>query len=96
VEVRAVRLDTLLAEHGFDRLDILQVDTEGFDGEVVKMALDLKVRPTCINFEHVHLTDADLAEVFKKLGDSGYVWTHDGWNTLALHESFTRTLTQPS
>jgi FkbM family methyltransferase len=55
MKVPALTLATVQALHGFDRIDILQVDTEGFDGEIVRMALGLPQAPECINFEHVHL-----------------------------------------
>jgi FkbM family methyltransferase len=86
VKVPALTLASLIAKCGLESIDILQVDTEGFDGEIVKMALDLPRVPECINFEHVHLNAEERTEVFALLERHRYGWTHDQWNTLALHE----------
>jgi len=37
VKVPCLTLKTLLSKHGFETLDLLQIDTEGFDGEVVDL-----------------------------------------------------------
>lgn len=87
VQVPCYTLQSLLSNHGFDSLGFLQVDTEGFDAEVVKMALQLPVPPGCINFENVHLDSPAVTEVFAALEKHHYVWTHDQWNTLALREN---------
>jgi hypothetical protein len=51
------------------------------------MALKLPMLPEAINFENVHLTAEATAEVFSHLQESGYSWTHDRWDTLAIHEN---------
>jgi FkbM family methyltransferase len=83
-------LRSLLYKNQLEHIDILQIDTEGFDAEIVKMALDLPIPPECINFENLHLDATALDDVFERLRDAGYLWTHDKWNTLALHERITK------
>ncbi|HTD67518.1 MAG TPA: hypothetical protein VK846_13415, partial [Candidatus Limnocylindria bacterium] len=53
---------------------------------MVKMALELAIPPETINFENVHLTVEATAEVFGRLEKSGYAWTHDKWDTFAVHQ----------
>jgi FkbM family methyltransferase len=89
IDVPAVSLDTLLRQFDIDQLDFLQIDAEGFDAEVVKMALALPQTPNVINFERVHLTVAGLKEVFGLLESHGYSWVHNSFDTLALHHRFT-------
>jgi len=91
IDVPAISLDSLLKQFEIEQLDFLQVDAEGFDAEVVKMALALPQTPSVINFERVHLTVADLKEVFGMLQSHGYSWVHDSFDTLALHRRFTAT-----
>lgn len=86
VRVPAVTLSTLIDSVGVSSIDVLQIDTEGFDGEVVKMALGLESPPECINFENTHLSATVADDVFSLLESRGYVWTHDEWNTLALRK----------
>jgi FkbM family methyltransferase len=94
VKVRCLTLASLVRELDLGAIDILQVDTEGFDSEIVKMALRLPVIPECINFENTHLDDKKQNEVFSLLAQHGYSWTHDDWNTLALNKRLTDRWTQ--
>jgi FkbM family methyltransferase len=88
IQVPSLSLSTLASAHGLDRIDLLQIDAEGFDGEVVKMALALQNTPLCINFEHTHLNNGAREEVFAALKAHGYQWSHDTWNTLAVHQDW--------
>jgi len=77
--------ETVLSRHGVRRIDLLQIDTEGFDYEVLKMANLTKFRPTLINYEHEHLGDPDQLECWRDLRALGYrLFTHDG-DTCAYH-----------
>jgi FkbM family methyltransferase len=86
VRVPCLTLSSLIKRYQFDRIDILQVDTEGLDAEIVGMALRLPVLPECINFESVHLDAGKTPELFSRLETHGYRWTHNYWNTLAVHQ----------
>jgi len=85
VTVPCLTLGTLLKNHGLANIDILQIDTEGFDAEIVKMALQLPAIPAAINFENIHLSLAAKDELYELLTGRGYLFTHDKYNTLALH-----------
>jgi FkbM family methyltransferase len=88
VSVPCLTLESLIQRNGVDRIGFLQVDTEGYDGQVVKMALRLAYPPPFIYFENVHISDvADLDNLFNELRVGGYSWVHDKWNTLAIHRS---------
>jgi FkbM family methyltransferase len=80
-------LASLVGEFGLDKIDLLQIDAEGFDADVVRMALKMPILPDCINFEHLHLTKADRQTLFDTLKVSGYVLGYDDWNILALRET---------
>lgn len=86
VVVPCLSLASLSAKCNCESIDILQIDTEGFDAVIVKMALDLTPAPECISFENEHLDDFARREIFQLLEQRGYVWTHDNWNTFALHD----------
>jgi FkbM family methyltransferase len=70
--VAAISANALLAKHNVSRVDLLQVDTEGFDFEIVKMIMATPLRPKIINYEHLHLPDADRAACVNLLGSLGY------------------------
>jgi FkbM family methyltransferase len=91
-QVDCFTVASVLKKNQINHLDILVVDTEGFDGEIVKMTLDQNVLPTFIAFENVQLVKAyrqkELVELYRKIADKGYVWTHDRINTLAVRKDF--------
>jgi FkbM family methyltransferase len=50
--VPAMTLAELLEKYSVTRLDLLQIDAEGYDAEIIKMLDTLPVRPAIIRFEH--------------------------------------------
>jgi FkbM family methyltransferase len=77
VKTRTFR--SLLATHGVSRYDFLQVDTEGFDFEVLKMADIENNHPTLINYEHEHLRPEDQQASWDYLKRLNYhIFTHHG------------------
>jgi FkbM family methyltransferase len=67
VLVPAVRLDELIERHALTDLDLLQIDCEGYDGEVLQ-AIDLsRHRPRLIQFEHGHMARGDLDALERRL-----------------------------
>jgi FkbM family methyltransferase len=56
-----------------EAVDVIQIDTEGFDAEVIKMIDFTLFRPQIIRFEHTHLSDQDLKETCDLLKKHGYV-----------------------
>ena len=90
-EVPALTISTLLARHGVDRLDFLQIDTEGFDFEIIKRIDFERVVPRLLHFEHVHLSEQDRLACWTLLRKRGYgLFATDGINTLAVEETFGR------
>jgi FkbM family methyltransferase len=77
-------LASLVAELRLTKIDLLQIDAEGFDAAVVRMALDMPSRPSCINFEHRHLKPADRQPLFDRLKAENYLLAYGDWDLLAL------------
>ena len=71
-KVRAISFSTLLKEHGIDSLDFLQIDTEGFDFEIIKMIDFSSFKPGFINFEIAHLSEEDKESCKSLLESQGY------------------------
>jgi hypothetical protein len=65
-------LPSLLEKHSIKDVTLLQVDTEGYDYRVVKSALEAGIRPKLINYEHVHLNQADRLACKLMLYNAGY------------------------
>ncbi len=50
--VPAITLTELLDQHSVSQLDLLQVDTEGYDFEILQMIDFQRIKPAIIHFEH--------------------------------------------
>lgn len=82
--VRSSAFPSLLARHSVSRYDLLQIDTEGFDYEVLKAAEIDRYRPSFINYEHEHLSDEDRQQSWRLLMGLGYhLFTHGHGDTAA-------------
>ncbi len=81
--VRCTPLDSLLDDLAIERLDILQIDAEGFDLEVLA-TIDLdRWHPTWLRFEFLHLDSNRLAACLDDLSLRGYRFMVDGYNIAA-------------
>jgi FkbM family methyltransferase len=86
VEVPCMTFGTLIKEAGVGKVDILQVDAEGYDAQVLNLYDIPARRPAIVRFEHKHLPPTDYERALGVLIDSGYRFTICGENTLAyLH-----------
>ena len=84
VLVPCLTFQALKDKHHFEKVSLLQVDTEGFDFEVIKMAIKSGVLPTLINYEFMHLSPQDRLDSCQLLADHGYSFIHGRWDTLAV------------
>jgi len=83
-QVPALTLQSIAEKYQIDRIGFLQIDTEGFDAEVVKMSLKLNESPSFINFEHKHLPIDDAISVLHQVTAQGYIWIQSEYDTLAI------------
>jgi FkbM family methyltransferase len=70
--VECVTFDTLLRRYPVGHVDVLQIDTEGFDAEILRLFNVPARRPAIINFEHRHLSEADWNKSIEALIPLGY------------------------
>jgi len=82
--VPVISVKTLLARYALSRIDLLVIDTEGYDFRILRQFDLNSVRPTLILFEHQHLGAAEKSDAYSLLRQSGYSWreVHEG-DTLA-------------
>jgi FkbM family methyltransferase len=68
IKMKPKTINDIIDEYKINELYILQIDTEGFDYEIL-MAMDLnKLRPKYIEFEHLHMDGhRTTGEKYKKL-----------------------------
>ncbi|MEM6737398.1 MAG: FkbM family methyltransferase [Bacteroidota bacterium] len=91
-EVDCKMLSTLINEYNIQNLEVLLIDTEGFDGQVVEMAMEQGIQPNYLVFENAQLvqnySQRQLDDLYLLLSQNGYEWTHDRINTLAIKKDF--------
>ena len=86
LHVNVHTFDSLSDKFGISRVDFLQIDTEGFDFEVIKLALQSAQfpHPSMIRYEHLHLSSADRESCISLLGQAGYRLFRDNRDTIAI------------
>ena len=82
-EVNCTTIHDLLDKHHFDKLDLLQIDTEGYDYEIIKTIDFKQLKPTMISFESEHLSESDYNECKELLENQGYKITQIGRDSVA-------------
>jgi FkbM family methyltransferase len=70
--VQCVTFDTLLNRHHVERIDLLQIDVEGYDYELLKLFDFGRIKPRLIRYEHRHLRLADRVALKERLSENGY------------------------
>lgn len=88
VPVRCRTLPGVMADHGITRVDLLQIDTEGYDLNILQMFDFERHRPSIVHFEHQHLSPTDRAEAEGMLRAMGYRIHHSVHDTLAVRGLF--------
>jgi len=84
IEVPTVTIDSLCAAHGIEAFDLVQIDTEGYDCEVVKQ-IDLdKYRPAVVLYEHYHLRPGEREACEQHLERHGYRSISNFFDTLSV------------
>jgi len=82
--VKVISPETLQQKYQLANIDLLQIDTEGFDYQIIKMFDIAKYKPKAIIFENVHLSREDSINCIQLLNNNDYVCRKYGSNTLAM------------
>ncbi|MGZ8544110.1 MAG: FkbM family methyltransferase [Flavisolibacter sp.] len=84
-QVTAARLMDIISENNFSLpVDLLQIDAEGFDFEILKLAdLDI-LQPAIVRFEIINLSREDGKSAVQLLKNKGYHCLQDGYDIIAL------------
>jgi hypothetical protein len=83
ITVPALSLENLLAKHRVERVNLLQIDTEGFDFEIIKMIDFKRIKPEIIHYENNFLNRRQKSECSRILGGQNYALLNLGIDTIA-------------
>ena len=76
-EVDTITFEQLFSDHSISKIDLLQIDTEGFDAEILKMFPFDRIKPNIIHFESKHIAKHELEKVLDDLISYGYLIGRD-------------------
>jgi len=83
-EVPGVSFDTLCGRHGLDHVDLVLIDTEGYDWEIVKSIDFANRRPRLLVYEHYHLGPEERRACGDHLRRLGYETMEEHFDTFCL------------
>ena len=86
-DVECQPLQKVLDRNRVDAIDLLHIDTEGFDYKVLSQVNLKRYKPSVILFEHHLLTDDEFFNARKLLRKNGYRLHQYGNDTLAMRRS---------
>jgi len=86
-KIKVVSISTLFKQYPLNKIDVLQIDTEGFDFEIIKLFDLNNITPKSIIYENSHLSNEDKLACKKHLISHNYNHINFGGNSLAIHQS---------
>ncbi len=96
-DMHCTTVKSMVKKHNIKKVDLILIDTEGFDYEILK-TIDLKtLKPEMVVLEHRHLSAEDQNAAIKQMKDAGmYVFKdeHDtvGFTNPAVKEAYSNHL----
>lgn len=85
-EVRVISPESIIREFNIQKIDLLQIDAEGFDLEVIRIFDLKKYKPKVVVFENAGLSENDYQTALKILKQEGYTTKRFGDNNLAMKQ----------
>ncbi len=86
-DVECLPLQDVLDRNRVTAIDLVHIDTEGFDYQVLSQIDFRRYKPVAILFEHHLLTDEEFLKARKLLRRAGYRLLQYGQDTLALRRA---------
>jgi FkbM family methyltransferase len=88
IQVPCVSLENLMEREDVNSIDLLQIDTEGYDSEIVRSIDFSKTRPSMIHFEHGMadgvMVQPEMDELIKRLNEQGYQVLLENYDAVAF------------
>lgn len=83
-KVECVHLMDMLKKFGINKVNLLQIDVEGYDAEVIKMIDFDVIKPHVIKYERKHLSKSDQRLAARILKSEGYQVFRDKGDNIAI------------
>lgn len=82
-KVKCITLNNLIKENKVQKIDLIHIDTEGYDYELIKLIPFKRVKPKMILYENKHLSNKDKNKCEKYLEKNNYSLISFGDDTFA-------------
>lgn len=82
--VNTISIEDLIKKYDINKIDLLQIDCEGYDFEIFEGIWKNQFRPTVLKVEIVHLTNQQKYYVLELLRNSNYTSTVVGDDVVAF------------
>ena len=84
IKVPTITLNDLFLKYSVTNLDLLLIDTEGYDFEILNNTNFEKIKPAILIFEHQHISRNDYKILIRKLKSYGYKFFVNRWDTFSV------------
>lgn len=84
--IDCISFEQLIKNHAVQNIDLIHIDTEGYDFEILKLFPFGDFLPEIVIFEHSHLSKADLEGAKALLQEKGYKLNKFGADTIGQRE----------
>lgn len=81
--INGITFDTLVDKYKIERIDVLQIDTEGYDYRILKQIIP-KFLPKYIKVEQRHLSYMDKKKIKNLLTECNYEFNREGLDYICL------------
>ena len=82
--VPCMTFESLCIKHGLQSIDLLVIDTEGYDFEILRHIDFSRYRPVLVGYEHRHLDRTTRSACLDLMGSFGYKILEEGHDTWCL------------
>ncbi|PQA88918.1 hypothetical protein CW354_02890 [Marinicaulis flavus] len=98
IHVKTITFDDMAVRYDLHAIDLLAIDTEGYDYHIVKAVLASGMSIAMLEFEYVNMTNMEFSEITALLAENNYLMARSGLDVFAVHkdvyrEKFTECLT---
>jgi FkbM family methyltransferase len=76
-------VESAMRAAGLARIDVLQIDAEGYDWPIIRSIDFSRLRPRVLRFEYRHMSTSDADECLKLLADHGYQFVIESRDIIA-------------
>jgi FkbM family methyltransferase len=89
-EVECHTVSSALRLAGLDRVDLIQIDAEGFDWEIIQSIDFDRLRPAIVRFEYRNMAQRDADACLELLADHGYRFLMESRDIIAHAPGYPR------